>query len=102
MFKYLFFILTFMVSNSSIAKINEIICGSHLVKVNTSNASKVHLDDVEFSLEKEFFNEARSLDYISIDKEKFTLTEFYSGDYSITIQSPETKKRDVIMCKLLR
>lgn len=43
-----------MVSNSSSAKINEIVCGSHLVKVNTSNASKVHLDDVEFSLEKEF------------------------------------------------
>lgn len=74
-------------------------CGKYSINLDTRNNSFVEINQNKASLIREFINESKSSDYkINNTEYFFTLTESYSGEYMLRLQSPDNESRKVIAC----
>jgi len=74
-------------------------CGKNILTIDTNNTSSIEINGNRAMLIRSFINESSSKDYQINESDSFlTLTQSFSGDYSINIQPPERKSRVVIPC----
>lgn len=81
------------------ANIINLNCGKNSLIIDTNNTSAIKFNGNSAILIRAFINESSSKDYQINGSDSFlTLTESFSGDYSINIQSPDMKSRVVMSC----
>lgn len=81
------------------ANIINLNCGKNSLTIDTNNTSSIEINGNSAMLIRSFINESSSKDYQINGMDSFlTLTESFSGDYSINIQSPDMKSRVVMPC----